>query len=218
MRGIVDTGVGANVVVEPDTLRDDTGGGMSTDEVRMDLGGGRGAGGDGERVDRTGGGSISETGISETSPALPSINGDRTRGGVDDSIITPLRRGEPGRNGEVLCSGEEAERRACEGAELCVCDVRRGDDGSADRVSRSGIRLKVDVFRWCGGGFCVDSGGLEGEPGPGPLLDDGSGCGNCSEESASLWWDPLGRDVGNILGLKGLDFLVVFCMPLVGGE
>ena len=219
MRGIVDTGVGADVVVEPDILRDDPGGGMSTDGVGMDLGGGRGAGGDGERVGRTGGGSIYETGTSETSPTLPSINGDRAWGDVDGSITTPLRRGEPGRNGEVLCSGEEAESRASEAAEgVWVCDVRRGDDGSAGRVSRSGIRLKVDVFRLCGGDFCIDSGGLGGEPGPGPLLDDGSGCANCSEESASLRWNPFGREVGNILGLNGLGFLVVFCMPLVEGD
>lgn len=192
---------------------------MSTDGVGMNLGGGRGAGGDGERVNRAGGGSMSGTGISEMSPLFPSINGDRARGGGDDSITTLLRRDDPGRNGEVLRSGEEVEGRACEGAEVVwVCDVRRGDDGSACRVSRSGIRLKVDIFRLCGGDFCVDSGGLGDEPGPGPLLDDGSGCWNCSEESASLWWDPFGRKIGNVLGLNDLDFSVVFCMPLVGGD
>lgn len=81
------------------------------------MGGGGGCcGGDGERVGCTGGGSISETGISETSPVLPSINGDNIGGGDVCSIMTLLRRGEPVRNGEVLRSGE-VEGKALGGAE-----------------------------------------------------------------------------------------------------
>ena len=75
-------------------LHDGIGDGMSTDGV------------EGERIDCTGGGSRSETGISETSPVLPSINDDRVGGGDGDSITTPLRRSEPVRN------GDKAERRA----------------------------------------------------------------------------------------------------------
>ena len=219
VRGVNDTGVvPVDAVVEPDTVRNDIGGGMVTVGVEIGLGGGRGGGGDGERVDRTGGGSISETGISETSPVLPSINGDRTSGDDTGSITTLLRRGEPVRNGEVVRRGDEAERRALEGAEdVWVCDERSGDDGNVGRVSRSGIRLNVDAFRVCGGDFCVGSRGLEDELGPGPVLEDGPGCKNRSEESASWWWDPFGRETGNDLGLIGLDFWVVFCMPLVAG-
>ena len=81
MRGINDTRViPVGAVVEPDMLHDDIENGMSTDGV------------EGERVDCTGGGSMSETGISETSLVLPSINGNRVGGGDGDSIITPLRR------------------------------------------------------------------------------------------------------------------------------
>jgi len=219
VRGVDDTGVvPVDTVVGPDILRDDIGGGISTDGVGMGLGGGRGGGGDGERVDCTGGGSMSETGISETSPVLPSINGDRASGGNDGSITTLLRRGELVRSGEVLRSGDEAERRTLEGAEdILICDERSGDDGSVDRVSRSGIRLNVDVFRVCGGDFCVGSRGLEDELGPGPVLEDGPGCKNRSGESVSWWWDPFGRRAGNVLGLIGSDFRVVFCMPLVAG-
>ena len=209
MRGVDNTGVVVVVaVVEPEMLRDDTGGGMSTDEVNTGLSGGGGGVGDGERVGFTGGGSMSETGISETSPALPSINGDSAEGGDDGSIRILLRRGEFARNGEALRSGDEAERRAFEGVEDArVWDERSGDVGRVDRVSRSGIRLNVDVFRVCGGDFCVGSGGLE----------DGPDCGNCSELRGPGWRDPLGRGVGNVLGLIGLDFWVVFCMPLVTG-
>ena len=219
MRGVDDTGVvPVDVAVEPDMLRNDIWGGMSTDGVGIDLGGGKGGGGDGERVDCTGGGSMSDTGISETRPVFPSINGDRVGGGDGDSITRLLRRGEPVRNGEVARNGDEAERRTLEGAEdVWVCDERSGDDGNVDRVSRSGIRLNVDVFRVCDGGFCVDSRGLEDELGPGPVLEDGPGCNNRSEESASWWWDPFGRRTGKILGLICLDFWVVFCMPLVVG-
>ena len=118
MRDIDDTGeVAVDANVEPDVLRDDISGGVPAVRVGTDLGGGGGGcSGDGERVGCTGGGSISETGISETSPALPSINGDNIGGGGDCSIITLLRRGEPVRKGEVLRSGE-AEGKALGGAE-----------------------------------------------------------------------------------------------------
>jgi len=66
---------------------------------------------------------MSETGISETSPVLPNMNGDSTEGG-DDGIRTLLRRGELACNEEVLCSGDGAERRALEGEE----DVRVWDE------------------------------------------------------------------------------------------
>jgi len=189
VRGVNDTGVvPVDAVVEPDILRDDIGGGMSTDGTEMCLGGGRGGGGDGKRIDCAGGGSMSETGISETSPVFPSINGDRTGGGDGDSITTLLRRGELVRNGEVFRSGDEAERRTLEGAgDVWVCDERNGDDKSVDRVSRSGIRLNVDVFRVCGGDFCIGSRGLEDELGPGIVLEDGPGCNNRSGGSTS-WW------------------------------
>ena len=80
------------------------------------------------------------------------------------------------------------------------------------------MRLNVDVFRVCGGDFCIDSGGLEDGLVPGLLLEDGPGCGDCSEDAASWWWVPFGREVGNGFGLIGLDFWVEFCMPLVAGE
>jgi len=219
VRGVDDTGVvPIDAVVEPDILRDDIGGGISTDGAEMGLGGGGGGGGDGKRVDCAGGGSMSETGISETSPVFPSNNGDRAEGGDGDSITTLLRSGELVRNGEALRSGDEAERRTLEGAgDVWVCDERNGDDESVDRVSRSGIRLNVDVFRVCGGDFCIGSRGLEDELGPGPVLEDGPGCKNRSGESPSWWWDPFGRKTGNALGLIGLNFLVVLCMPLVAG-
>lgn len=52
VRGIDDTGVVAvDAAVEPDVLREDTGGGISTDGDKTCLGGGGGGGGDGERVD-----------------------------------------------------------------------------------------------------------------------------------------------------------------------
>jgi hypothetical protein len=219
VRGVDNTGVvPVDAVVEPDMLRDDIGGGISTDGVGVCLGGGRCGGGGGERIDCTGGGSMSETGISETSPVLPSINGDRAGGGNDGSTTTLLRRGELVRNGEVLRSGDEAERRTLEGAEdFWVCDERSGDDASVDRVSRSGIRLNVDVLRVRGGEFCVDSRGLEEELGPGPVLEDGPGCKNRSGESAPWWFDPFGRRTGNVLGLIGLNFWDIFCVSLVAG-
>lgn len=98
VRGIDDMRVVAvDVIAEPDVLRDEIGGGVSTGGVGAGLGGG--GGGDGERVDRTGGGSISETGISEISPALPSIKGDRAKGGVDGSSRMLFRSGETLRSG-----------------------------------------------------------------------------------------------------------------------
>jgi len=121
VRGIDDTGTGVvtvDAVVELDVLREDIGGGMSTDGVGIGFGGGSGGGGDGERVDRSGGGSMSDTGISETSPAFPSINGDSAEGGDGDSITMLLRRGEVARNGEAFRSGDEAESRALAGAEV----------------------------------------------------------------------------------------------------
>ena len=111
-RGIDDMGVvTVDVVVEPDILRDDIGGGVLTG---AGLGGG-GGGGEGERVDCTGGGSMSETGLSETSP-LPSISGDRTEGGDVGSIEMLFRRGEPVCRGEVLRSCED-KCKALGGAE-----------------------------------------------------------------------------------------------------
>jgi hypothetical protein len=115
VRGIDDAGVVAvDVIAEPDMLRDEIGSGVSTDGVGAGLGGGRG--GDGEGVSCTGGGSISETGISETSPALPSSKGDSVDGGDGGSIIMLFRRGEPARNGEALRTGVE-ERIALVDAE-----------------------------------------------------------------------------------------------------
>jgi len=112
VRGVDDTGVVVvGAVVEPDTLRDDTGGGTSTGGGEIGLGGG-----DGERVGCTGGGSISEAGISETSPGLPSISGDSAGGGDDGSIETLFRRGELVRDGEALRSGE-SERKAFVGTD-----------------------------------------------------------------------------------------------------
>ena len=161
---------------------------------------------------------MSEAGTSEMSPVLPSINGDRAGVGNGGSTSTLLRRGEPVRNGEVVPSDGEAGSRALGGVEgVRECDERSRDDGSADRVSRSGIRLNVDVFRVCGGDFCASSGGLEDELSPGPVLEDGLGCRSCSEESVSWLWDPFGRRTGNVFGLTGLDFGVLFCMPLVAG-
>lgn len=118
VRGIDDTGVVAvDAIVEPDVLRDGIGCGVSTGGVGADLGGGSGgSGGEGERVGCTGGGSISGTGISETSPALPSNNGDNAEGGDAGSMKTLFRRGELVRNGEVLCRGE-AKCKALFGAE-----------------------------------------------------------------------------------------------------
>lgn len=84
-------------------VRDEIGGGVSTGGVETGLGGG--GGGDGERTGCTGGGSKSETGMLEISPALPSIKGDSAEGGDGGSIKTPFRRGEPVRNGEALLSG-----------------------------------------------------------------------------------------------------------------
>jgi len=79
------------------------------------------------------------------------------------------------------------------------------------------MRLNVDIFRVCGGDFCVDSGGLGDGFGAEPLVEDGPACGNCSGESVSWWWIPFGREVGNIFGLNDLNFWVEFCMPLVAG-
>ena len=115
-------------IVEPDTLRNDICGGVSMDGVEMCFGGGGRGGGDGERVDRSGGGSMSETGISETSPGLPSSNGDSAEGGDGCSIRTLLRRGEFVRSDGALRSGETG-CRAFKGAEdVRVCDERSGDD------------------------------------------------------------------------------------------
>lgn len=36
-----------------------------------------------------------------------------------------------------------------------MCDERNGDDERVVRVSRSGTRRNVDVFRVCGGDFCA---------------------------------------------------------------
>jgi len=119
VRGVNDMGVVVVVaMVEPEVLCDDIGGAMSTDEVKTGLsGGGGGEGGDGERIGCTGGGSVSEKGIPETSPVLPTINGDSAEGGNGGSIRMLLRRGEPACNGEALRSGDEAEEgtRGCKG-------------------------------------------------------------------------------------------------------
>lgn len=189
VRGIDDTGIVAvDDIVEPDVLRDEIGGTGSAGVVKMGLGlggGSGGSGGDAKRVGCTGGGSMSETGISETSPGLPSINGDSAEGGDDGSTKTLFRRGELARNGGAPRAGE-TESRALEGADdVRVWDERSGDDTRAGRGSRSGIRLNFEVFRVRGGNSCVDSGGLEDELGPGPLLEDGSGCGGCSEVRGS---------------------------------
>jgi hypothetical protein len=85
--------VAVDAVVEPDVLRDDIGGGVGVGLSGRD--GGGGVGGDGERVGKAGGGSISDIGISESSPPLPSINGDSAEGEDDGSIKMLLRRGEP---------------------------------------------------------------------------------------------------------------------------
>ena len=69
-----------------------------------------------------------------------------------------------------------------------------------------------------GGDVCIDSGGLKDELGPEALLEDGSGCGNCSEVSWCSWWDPFGRDVGNVMEFTLSGFRVVFSMPLVTGD
>lgn len=183
MRGIDDTGLATvDAVVGPDILRDEMGGGTSTEGLKTGLGSGGGGGGDGERVDCTRAGSISEAGISEMSPALPSINGDSGEGDDDCSNMTLLRRGELWRNARVPRSGDEPKNKTFEGAE----DVRgecSGDDGSDGR----GIRLNVDVLRPGGGYFCTGLDGLEGELGPGPALEDDPGCVGCSEEFVS-WW------------------------------
>ena len=104
VRGIDVTGVvAADVIVELDVVRDEIGSGASTGWVGAGLGGGDG--GDGEDVSCTGGGSISEAGISETSPALPSSKGDSAEGGDDGSIIMLFRRGELVRKGEAPRNG-----------------------------------------------------------------------------------------------------------------
>jgi len=55
VRGIDDTVVVVVVAaVEPEVLRDDIGGAMSTDEVKTGLSGGGGDGGDGERIPEVG--------------------------------------------------------------------------------------------------------------------------------------------------------------------
>jgi len=124
VRGIDSTGVFVvDDIVEPDMLRNDIGGGVSMDVVEIGLGGGGRGGGDGERADRTGGGSISETGISETSPGLPSSNGDNAEGGGGCSIRTVFRRG------ELVRSDGETGCKAFGGAEdVRVWDERSGDD------------------------------------------------------------------------------------------
>ena len=170
-----------DVMVEPDVLRDEIGGGMSTG------GGNDGSGGDGERVGCTGGGSISVTGISETSPASPRSKGDRAEGGDNGPIRTLFRRGELVRNGETLRSGV-AEEVALAGVEdVWVWHERNGDDWSVGRASRNGIRLNVDVFRARGGDFCVGSMDLEDELGPGLELGGGAGCRDFSEMGGP-WW------------------------------
>lgn len=116
VRDIDDTGViVVGWIVEPDMVRDDIGGGMSMVGIEIGLGGGSEGGGDGERVDRSRGGGISETGISEISPVFPSISGDSAEGGEDGSITMLLRKGETARRDGVLRSGEEAESRALGG-------------------------------------------------------------------------------------------------------
>lgn len=60
---------------------------------------------------------MSDAGISETSPAFPSINGDSAKGGDGGSITMLLRRGELARNDGVRRSGDEAESRTLEGGE-----------------------------------------------------------------------------------------------------
>jgi hypothetical protein len=218
VRGIGDAEVVAvDAVVEPDVLRDGIGSGVSMDIVDVCLGGGGGGGGDagdGERVDCTRGGSMSEVGISETSPGFPSSNGESAGGGDDGSIRILFRRGELARNGGGLRSNE-AESRALEGAEDVLAWDERGGGGGRD--SRSGIRLNVDAFRVCGGDFCVGSRGLEDELDPGPLLEDGSGCRDCSEVCGFRLRDPLGKELGNVLGLIAFDSWLLFCMPLVTG-
>lgn len=105
VRGIDGTGVVViDVRVDPDVLREEIGGGVSAGGVGVDFSGG-GGGGDGEWASCIGGGSISETGISETSPALPSIKGDSAEGEDDGSIIMLFRKGELVGNGEVFWSG-----------------------------------------------------------------------------------------------------------------
>ena len=219
VRGIDGTAVFVvDDMVEPDMLRNDIGGGVSMDVVEMGLGGGGRGGGDGERVDSTGGGSMSEAGISETSPGLPSSNGDSAEGGDGCSITTLFRRGELVRSDEAPRSGETG-CRAFEGTEdVRVWDERRGDDWRVGRVSRSGIRLKVEVFRVCGGGFWVGSGDLEDdEAEPGPSLEEGSGCRGGSGVCGSWCADPFGGDVGNVLEFIAFDFWVVLRMPFVTG-
>ena len=127
MRGIDVTGVVAvDVIVEPDVLRDENGSGVSTGGVGAGRGGG--SGGDGEGVSCTGGGSISEAGISETSPALPSNKGDSTEGGDDGSIVTLFRRGELVRNGESPRNGVTEGIMLVDAEDVRVWDERKGDD------------------------------------------------------------------------------------------
>lgn len=88
-------------------------------------------------------------------------------------------------NGDAPHSGE-AENNALEGVEdIWVRDERSRDDERVGRVSRSGIHLNVDILQVCGGDFCADSGGLEDGLDPESVLEDGSGCRNCSEEVVS---------------------------------
>ena len=83
VRGVDDIGmVPIDAVVEPDIPHDGIRGGMLTDGVEMGWSGGKGGGRDGERIDCTGDGSMPETGIPETSPVSPSINGDRAGGAM----------------------------------------------------------------------------------------------------------------------------------------
>lgn len=129
VRGIDGTGVFVvDDMVEPDILRNEIGGGASMNVVEMGLGGGWSGGGDGERVDRSGGGSMSEAGISETSPGWPSSNGDSAVGGDGCSIRTLFRRGELVRSDGAPRRGETGCRAFGGVEDVRVWDERSGDD------------------------------------------------------------------------------------------
>ena len=71
---------------------------------------------------------MSEAGISETSPGLPSSNGDNAEGGDDGSIMMLFRRGELVRNGVALRSGETWSRALEDAEDVRVWAERSGDD------------------------------------------------------------------------------------------